>query len=107
MRDEESGYSAGTVLLSFLLGGMVGAGVALLMAPKSGEETRERIKELAEEVKEKAEGYVGQVKGKVTSAFDSGKDLLDEKKSVISAAIEAGKEAYEREKGRLTKEQNA
>jgi hypothetical protein len=43
----------------------------------------------------------------VTSAFDSGKELLDEKKSVITAAIEAGKEAYEREKGRLTKEQNA
>lgn len=109
MRQEEGGYGAGSILLSFLLGGLVGAGVALLFAPRSGEETRRRIKELTEEVKEKAEDYVEQVKGKMTSTVEKGKDFFQEKKSIITTAVEAGKEAYEREKERLSKEkeQNA
>lgn len=41
--------------LSFLLGGLVGAGAALLLAPKSGKETREQIKGMAKDIKEKAE----------------------------------------------------
>lgn len=107
MRHEEEGYSAGSVLLSFLLGGLVGAGVALLLAPRSGKETREQIKEFADDVRDRAEDYVHQVKGKVTSSFDRGKDFFQEKKSIITTAVEAGKEAYEKEKERLAKEQNA
>lgn len=104
MRHEEGGYGAGSILLSFLLGGLVGAGVALLFAPRSGEETRRKIKELTEEVKEKAEDYVEQVKGKVTSTVGKGKEFFEEKKSIITTAVEAGKEAYEKEKERLSKE---
>lgn len=97
MRHEEGGFSAGSVLLSFLLGGMVGAGLALLLAPQSGAETRRKIRELTEEVKEKASDYVGQAKERVVSTVEKGKDILEEKKSAISAAFEAGKEAYEKE----------
>lgn len=107
MRDEECGYSAGSIFLSFILGGMVGAGFALLLAPQSGRETRQKIKELTEDVKEKAKGYVGEVKEKITSGIDKSKGFYEEKKSIISTAIEAGKEAYEKEKERLSKEQNA
>ncbi len=105
MKDE--GYGAGSVFLGFLLGGIVGAGVALLMAPQSGRETRAKIKELAGDVKEKASGYVEETREKVTSYVDRGKGLYDEKKSLVKSAIEAGKEAYEKEKERLAKEQNA
>lgn len=104
MRHEEGGYGAGSILLSFLLGGLVGAGIALLFAPRSGEETRRKIKELTEEVKEKAEDYVEQVKGKVASTVEKGKEFFEEKRSIITTAVEAGKEAYEREKERLSKE---
>ncbi|GAB4418735.1 MAG: YtxH domain-containing protein [Thermodesulfovibrionales bacterium] len=103
MRHEE-GYSAGSILLSFLLGGLVGAGVALLLAPKSGAETRQRIKELAEDVTEKAEDYAEQVKGRVKSTVERGKDFFQQKKSIITTAVEAGKEAYEKEKEKLAKE---
>jgi gas vesicle protein len=115
MKQEEGGFNAGSVLLSFFIGGLVGAGVALLMAPRAGEETREKIKGLAvnlrgkaedviEDVKSKAEGYIEEVKTKATSAVEKGKELLEEKKSIISTAIEAGKEAYEKEKEKLLKE---
>lgn len=101
MRDE--GYSSGSMLLSFLLGGIVGAGLALLLAPQSGQETRQKIRDLAEDVKDKATGYVDQTKQMVTSYVDKGKGLYDEKKSLVTSAIEAGKEAYEKEKEKLSK----
>lgn len=99
MRHDE-GHGTGTVLLSFLLGGAIGAGIALLLAPRSGRETRKKIKELAEDIKEKAEELADDVKDKISSTVHSGKDYLDEKKSVLTAAIEAGREAYSKEKER-------
>ena len=83
MRDEDEGYSGGTILLSFLLGGFVGVGVALLLAPKSGRETRQRIMGLADDAKDFAEDYVEQVKGRVTSSVGKGKEYYKEKKSII------------------------
>ena len=62
---EERGYCAPVILLGFLLGGVVGAGLALLLAPVSGAEARERIKDLAEEVKEKAGGAIEEIRDKV------------------------------------------
>jgi gas vesicle protein len=101
MRDE--GYSSGSVLLSFLLGGVVGAGLALLFAPQSGRETRQKIKDLTDEVKDKTTEYVKQAKEKATSIVDEGKEYYDEKKSILKSAVEAGKEAYEKEKDKYAK----
>ena len=106
---EESGYSAGSIFLSFILGGIVGAGLALLLAPESGSETRKKIKEFAEDVKDKAKDYTEDVRGKFTSTMEKGKELYEEKKSIVATAFEAGKEAYEKEKEKekLTKGQDA
>ena len=103
MKHEEGECSAGPLIFSFFLGGLIGAGVALLLAPKSGEETREKIKEFAGEARGKAEEVIGQVKGKATSVVEKGKEVLEEKKSIVTTAIEAGKEAYEKEKEKLAK----
>jgi gas vesicle protein len=103
MKQEEGGYGAGQLIFSFFLGGLVGAGVALLFAPRSGRETREKIKEFAGEAKEKAEEVFDQVKGKVTTVVEKGKEAIEERKSILTTAIEAGKEAYEKEKEKLGK----
>jgi hypothetical protein len=70
------GHKAGSVALSFLVGGIVGAGVALLLAPGSGWKMRKRIVHFSEDAKEKAEGSLEGVKDKVTTAFEKGKVLL-------------------------------
>ena len=101
---EENGFSTGSVLMSFILGGIVGAGIALLFAPKSGSDTRQMIKEFAGDVKDRAHHYVDDVKEKVTSGIDKGKGLYQEKKSMISSAFDAGKEAYVREKEKMSAE---
>ena len=102
MRHDE-GHSAGTVFLSFLIGGIVGAGVALLLAPQSGRETRRKIREFTDDVKDKAEDVVEQIKDRISETVHSGKDYLSDKKAVIAAAIDAGKEAYEKEKEKHAK----
>ncbi len=98
---EERGFSAGSVALAFLVGGIVGAGVALLTAPQSGRETREKIKDLADEAKEKIVAVAEDAKEKMLDTYRHGKDLVGEKKSVISSAIEAGKKAMEEERLRI------
>ena len=105
MGNEEGRCSAGSLILGFFIGGLVGAGVALLLAPQPGREARKKIKELAENAKEKAAEYAEQMKGKVTSTVGKGKGILEEKKTLVTAAVQAGKEAYEKEKEKLAKEQ--
>ena len=102
MAEEDRGFGAGSTLLAFFLGGIVGAGVALLLAPASGRETRRRIKDLAEDAKEKAGHYVEDVKTKASSYVEKGKGFIEDQKAVFSKAVEAGKEAYDKEKEKLS-----
>ncbi len=61
--------STGTVLAAFLIGGLVGAAVALLTAPRSGKETREEIGKWAEGATEKA-------REKVKELYSSARERL-------------------------------
>ena len=99
MGQEESSNTS-SVLLAFFIGGLVGAGIALLVAPKSGEETRRQIKKITDEAKEKVETYIEEAKHKTSSVMEKGKELIEKEKNVISAAIDAGKEAFEKERSK-------
>ena len=81
-----------SMVVPFLVGGLVGAGVALLLAPKSGRETREDIKNLAVKTKEK-----------IATTIQKGKEVYQENTTALSNAIEAGKAAYIEEKERHLK----
>lgn len=100
---KEESFGSGSLLLSFLLGGVVGAGLALLVAPQSGDLTRRKIKELADDIKDRTSEYINEAREKVSSVTDEGKGYYDEKKSLVKAAIDAGKEAYEKEKEKFAK----
>ncbi|UFS71606.1 YtxH domain-containing protein [Geomonas sp. RF6] len=95
---EDSGVGTGTVLLSFLAGAAVGVGAALLFAPKTGEEMRGQIRDLTDDAVGKIKDYASDAQTRIRSSYEEGRDKVMEKKSIISSAIEAGKEAMEREK---------
>ncbi|MBI5191725.1 MAG: YtxH domain-containing protein [Nitrospirae bacterium] len=97
----EDRYSTGSVVLAFVVGGLVGAGIALLTAPQSGRETREKIKDLTEDAKDKIKTLTAEAKDKIQQTYEQGKDAVADKKNVIASAIEAGKKAMEEEKVRL------
>jgi len=92
MSEEKCG--AGGILLAFLAGGLVGAGLALLYAPASGRETREKITGMAEDLKKKTEQLTGDVKQKVEG-------FVEEERTVLKAAYDAGRDAMNREKARF------
>lgn len=95
-RNNEIG--TGTMLLSFIAGAAVGVGAALLLAPKTGEEMRGKIRELADDAVDKIKEYANEAQDKIRASYEDGKDMVLEKKGIITSAIEAGKEAMEREK---------
>jgi gas vesicle protein len=98
MANDDQGTSAGTVFLSFLAGAAVGAGLALLYAPKTGRELREKIGELTDDAVGKIKCYANEAQEKIKSTIEDGKDVIKEKKSILTSAFEAGKEAMEKEK---------
>ena len=94
MSDDRCCSGSGGVLLAFLAGGLVGAGLALLYAPVSGREARERLGGMAGDFKKKTEEWTGDVKKKV-------EQFIDEERSVIKSAYDAGRDAMAKEKARF------
>jgi len=99
---EERGYSAASVALGFILGGVLGGCLALIFAPESGRRTRERLRDLAADVRDKTIDLSEDIRDKAEDAVEKGREVFEEKKSILSAAVQAGKEAMQRERDRLT-----
>jgi len=98
MRDEECGRGRTCIFLSFLAGGIIGAGIVLLAASKRGEGIKDRFGRLGDGARQKVEDYIEKMKDGVTSAMERGKDLLEQERTVIDKAIEAGREILEQQK---------
>ena len=101
MAHDDNGVSASTVLVSFLAGAAIGAGLALLYAPKSGQAMREQIGDLADDAVDKIKEYTREAQDKIKATLEEGKETIKEKKSILSSAIEAGREAIMKEKEKL------
>ncbi len=93
---EETG--AGEKALFFLLGGFIGAAAALLLAPRSGEETRKLLTMKTREGADYIANRTKDVSDKTTGLLDRGKELLQQQRDQLAAALEAGKQAYRDEK---------
>jgi len=89
---------AGEKLLYLMLGALVGAATALLLAPKSGEETRKILMSKAREGADTISSQSKVVAEKTTEYLDRGKEMVHQQKDSLNAAIEAGKKAYREEK---------
>jgi gas vesicle protein len=86
MKEESEIKEVRSVLVPFLVGSLVGAGIALLMAPKSGRELRKDIKDLASDTRDK-----------IAATVEKGKELYVESTAAVKNAFEAGKTAYRSE----------
>ena len=88
--------NGGSMMGGFLLGAMVGAGLALMFAPMAGDETRRHIGKAARKLRDGTQDQL-----------DSVKSVIQEGAGDISAAIDAGKDALRRnaEKAPIASEQ--
>jgi gas vesicle protein len=105
---ENSG--GGDKFLFFLAGAGIGAVVALLLAPKSGRETREIIARTASDGRDFIASKVSEGRNLVeeksrklgddfNSFLEKSKEAVSKQKEQLTAAFEAGKSAYREEKG--------
>lgn len=78
----------------FLFGLGVGVAVGVLFAPKSGEETREMLRSKANEGRDYLRRKGDEVRDSTSDILNRGREAYQSQKENLSAAIEAGKQAY-------------
>ena len=78
----------------FFLGLGLGVAVGVLFAPKSGSETRDLIRNKANEGADYAKRRASEFRDQANDALDKGKQTVQRHKENLSAAVEAGKQAY-------------
>lgn len=107
MRDDTK-----TVAGAFLIGGLIGAAIAILYAPKSGRETRKHISKTARRIKTNAvdliedtidevNDFASDLKDKTEDIIEHGRNLTDKAKKEIVSALEHGQSAIEKQRKRL------
>jgi gas vesicle protein len=116
----DGGDSISTRLTYLLIGGGIGAVLALLFAPKSGQELRgdiadatrkgvDRSREAAQQLGERAGQYYETTRERATELYSQAAEKVGEVASTareaasrrtgtVAAAIDAGKKAYQEEK---------
>jgi gas vesicle protein len=90
MSDRDSSNS----FLWFLAGLGFGALMGVLYAPRSGRETRDALKNTAQEGGEYLKNRGREAKDTVSQWVDRGKDVVSQKKEQLSSAIDATRQAY-------------
>jgi gas vesicle protein len=117
-RHDDGSSDIGAFLAGFVIGGLVGAATALILAPQSGEQTRAQLAAKGQELREAGEERLGQYRemadtytqeyrARAESALDEARSrikdtseqvqerariVLDEGKTRVSDAIETGRE---------------
>ena len=90
--------NGGTKFSFFLVGLGIGTVIGLLFAPRSGRETRELINEKVDEGRDYLKKRGRELREQAEEFVDRGKETVSKQKDQLSAAIEAGKQAYREEK---------
>lgn len=91
----------GSGLGSFVLGALIGAGVALLFAPKTGEETQEELKERARKLKASAEVRVREAQQHLEERLEAAREGVQSRVEGVKDAMEAGRKAAVDARGEL------
>jgi len=105
--DERNGGASG-IVLSFLVGALSGAALAILFAPRSGRETRELLGDKLRETGERGRqaGEKALQKGREAAEdaaryLDRQRDALERRRERLASAVEAGRQAYRDEKEKM------
>ena len=87
--ERESGGGVG----SFLVGALMGAGLALLFAPKTGKETQEELKEKARQLRDATEERVREASRQLEERLDLAREGVNARVDRVRDAVESGRQA--------------
>jgi gas vesicle protein len=89
--------NVGSKVSFFLVGVGIGALLGVLFAPKSGDETRDYLSKRADEGRDFAQKKARELRERADDLIERGKDVAARKRDSLTAAVEAGREAFLRE----------
>lgn len=92
--------NSGSKFVFFLAGIGIGALVGVLFAPQSGEDTRKYLSEKADGGRQYAQRKARELRERAEDAVERGKEVVERQRGSLSAAYDAGKQAYQREKAK-------
>jgi gas vesicle protein len=108
MSGEERSSGTSGIVLSFLVGALSGAALAILFAPRSGRETREMLGVKLREGTERGRraGEKALEKGREAAEdaahyLERQRDALEKRRDRLASAVEAGRQAYRDEKEKM------
>lgn len=87
-------------LVGLAIGALAGAALAMVLAPQSGEETRDLLYAKAREAGERARDGAGDA----SDLLARGRKIVDEARTRIDGAVAEGKDAAERQRSTLENE---
>ena len=93
--------SGGEFLVGLIIGAFIGAAVALILAPQSGDETIAQIKDKSIELKERAADLSGGAMRRMEEMEQKSRSIIEEQKSRLQEAVQEGKEAAAKKKEEL------
>jgi len=86
-------------VIPFVWGALIGAATALLLAPKSGAETQEELKERAKRLRDRAEEKAHELQEGLQDAFSEGRrqveDRLDDARKSVSEGRSKAQKAWD------------
>ncbi len=94
-------FSWGAILGTGMLGALVGGGLAMLFAPHSGPEARQRLRETASDMWDRTVDGTTDLRARTSGALARGRDAVAQRRIMWSTAFQAGREALQRERTRL------
>ncbi len=89
--------NVGSKVSYFFVGLGVGALMGVLFAPKSGEDTREYLSKRADEGRDFAQKKARELRDRADDLIERSKEVASRKRESITAAVEAGRDAFLRE----------
>ena len=92
MNSNRTEYGFAALALAFVTGGLIGATLGLLFAPRTGVETREKIKDQAEGAREKLKETAETVRERAEGLAEAGKEKLSEVREKVQESVEKIKE---------------
>ena len=96
--------SIGSIAVGFLIGGLIGAAAALLMAPQSGEQTRALIRDKRDEMRDRAMEALDETRNRTEEALADARaraegslhQAVNEAKDATESVIKKGQKEVEK-----------
>ena len=98
MNNEIDTSRGSAMAVTFIAGAVLGAGLALLLAPAAGSETRRRIGRTAQDLKSSVQDGFDHARDHLQKLQGGVREHVGELREDLSTAVASGREAFQRER---------